>query len=301
MTLPFERNIFARLADWQGDGLKTGLASLVAIDGSSPRPVGAQIAMAEDGRHCGIISSGCAEEAIIAELAQTIESGDDHITRFGKESPYLDISLPCGSGLDVLFTVSSLGETTGQVVARHASRQPAYVAPNETGALIVGDAPTQTTMYYPPDYRLHVFGSGPQLTTFASIAQLMGHTVLANSTDKNAITTLASQGLQVSPMNHQSRFDPIIFDCFSAVITLFHEHDLELPILTAALDSEAHFIGAMGSRKTHAQRRQHFAVVDTKRPFDDIVGPIGLDIGVQDPSEISLSILAQVTALRPRA
>lgn len=300
----FERNIFARLAAWHAEGVKTGLASLVAIDGSSPRPRGAQIALAKDGRHCGIISSGCAEEAIIAELLQSMQDGGNHITRFGKDSPYLDVTLPCGSGLDILFTVTGLEETTAQVAALHAARQPAYVTPDETGALTVSpsphEVPTEAAMVYPPDYRLHVFGAGPQLTSFAGMAQLMGYPVLAHSTDDKAIAALAEQGVTVAPMSHQSRFDPADFDDFSAVITLFHEHDLELPILTAALNSDAHFIGAMGSRKTHAQRGQHFAHVETKRQFADIVGPIGLDIGAQDPSEISLSILAQVTALRPR-
>ena len=99
----FDTNVFAHLADWQAQGLKTALAVLIGVDGSSPRPIGAQIGVAEDGRSVGMISSGCAEEAIIAEAIKAIDTDTHHTIRYGKDSPYLDIVLPCGSGLDVFI------------------------------------------------------------------------------------------------------------------------------------------------------------------------------------------------------
>ncbi|MBT7642873.1 MAG: XdhC family protein [Rhodobiaceae bacterium] len=83
----FEHNIFARLTDWHAEGHKTGLATLIGIDGSSPRPIGAQIALTEDGRYIGNISSGCAEEAIIAELQIAVTEKRNHVTRYGLLSP----------------------------------------------------------------------------------------------------------------------------------------------------------------------------------------------------------------------
>ncbi len=297
------QNVFAPLAAWQAEGLKTALAVLINIDGSSPRPRGAAIAVAEDGRHVGIISSGCAEEAIIAEALDVLKDGANRVTRYGKDSPYIDVVLPCGSGLDILFCGSQAGATSQAVSALHGARKSAFVTPVLSGdiSLSVSDAPSgnnDDAIEYAPDYHLHVFGAGPQLTGFAALAFHMGYRIFAHSTDEDALEPLRAAGINAQPMTHKTIFDPAGFDAHSAVITLFHDHDLEVPILQAALNSKAHFIGAMGSRKTHAARRALIQALDTHRPFDDIVGPVGLDIGATDPSEIALSILAQIVERR---
>ena len=297
----FDTNVFAHLADWQAQGLKTALAVLIGVDGSSPRPIGAQIGVAEDGRSVGMISSGCAEEAIIAEAIKAIDTDTHHTIRYGKDSPYLDIVLPCGSGLDVFISSRGIREMTQAAQQLHETRQIAYVRYDAMADICVEDAPTHKSIAYPPDYRLHVFGAGQQLLQFAQLAQFTGYKIIAHSPDAAALEVLKSQGIEVASMTHQSRFDPTAFDAHSAVLTLFHQHDLELAALHAALNSKASFIGALGSRKTHAQRQAHLAQTPTKRPFSDISGPIGLDIGATDPAEISISILAQLIERRRKA
>lgn len=295
----FVQNIFSHLADWQAAGLKTGLATLVKIDGSSPRPRGAQIAVAEDGRHLGVISSGCAEEAIINEALKAVADGATHISRYGKGSPYLDIVLPCGSGLDILFTGTGVKALTDQVAALHTARQTAFVTPDAHLALHVSDAAQAEAMAYPPDYHLHIFGAGPHLVCFVQLAQLLGYSCAVHSTDQATLAQVKALGIAAESMTHQSRFNAHIFDEHSAVITLFHEHNLEIEILHTALNSQAHFIGALGSRTTHAQRVDLLALREpTARPADEIIGPIGLDIGASDPSEIALSIMAQIVEKR---
>lgn len=303
MTPLVHHNIFAQLATWQRDGLKTGLATLVDIDGSSPRPRGAQVGVAEDGRHVGSISSGCAEEAIIAETLKVLGEETDRTIRYGKNSPYLDITLPCGSGLDILFTGCGLEELTAAVGNLHAARQAAYVTSDGSHKLSVSKKFSRDALIYPPDYRLHVFGAGEPLVTFTRLAALMGYVSMQiYTTDDAARDRLKSDGIEAHAMTHQTRFEPDAFDEFSAVITLFHEHNLEIPILEAALHSQVHFIGALGSRNTHAQRRSLMDVrPPTPRPFSDIVGPAGLNIGAADPAEIALSIMAQIVEQRRRA
>lgn len=294
----FEQNVFDRLHEWQSQGLKTGLATLVFIDGSSPRPIGAQIGVAEDGRHCGVISSGCAEDAIIAEVLRHMESETHAITRYGKGSPYIDVTLPCGSGLDILFN-GSVSDATAQVAKLHSQRRAAFVNFDDKHKISVHAEKQQNALLYEPDYVLHVFGAGPQFIHFAQLATTLGYKLDLHSTDEVTIQALKSQNITVAPMTHQTDFEANIFDEYSAVITLFHEHNLELNILHRALDSQAHFIGAMGSRKTHAQREELLALrAPTARPFSDINGPIGIDIGAKDPAEIGLSVLAQIVQKR---
>ncbi len=81
----------------------------------------------------------------------------------------------------------------------------------------------------------------------------------------------------------------------SAVVTLSHDPKIDDPALRAALSSDAYYIGALGSRKTHAARRERLAA----EGFSDaqlarIHAPIGLDIGADNPEEIALAIMAEV-------
>lgn len=86
----------------------------------------------------------------------------------------------------------------------------------------------------------------------------------------------------------------------SAVITLTHDPKLDDPALTEALKSQAFYIGALGSRKTHAARVRRLSELGFKdADFARIHGPIGLNIGAISPAEIAVAILGQVTtALR---
>ncbi len=84
----------------------------------------------------------------------------------------------------------------------------------------------------------------------------------------------------------------------TAIVTLTHDPKIDDPALTAALRSEAFYIGALGSRRTHASRCQRltdagFTAADLAR----IHGPIGLNIGALSPAEIAVSILGQITAV----
>lgn len=84
-------------------------------------------------------------------------------------------------------------------------------------------------------------------------------------------------------------------DMRTAVVTLTHDPKLDDPALIAALRSEAFYIGALGSKKTHAARAARLKDAG----FDDaafarIRGPVGLDIGAVSPAEIAVSIMAQI-------
>jgi xanthine dehydrogenase accessory factor len=88
----------------------------------------------------------------------------------------------------------------------------------------------------------------------------------------------------------------------TAVVTLTHDPKLDDPALESALRSEAFYLGALGSRKTHAARLARLRA----RGFDDaalarIHGPVGLAIGAESPAEIALSIMAEITAVRRQA
>jgi xanthine dehydrogenase accessory factor len=88
----------------------------------------------------------------------------------------------------------------------------------------------------------------------------------------------------------------------TAILTLTHDPKIDDPALAAGLRSEAFYIGALGSRRTHAKRVERLK----EAGFDDaaigrIRGPVGLAIGAQTPVEIAISIMAEITAVLRRA
>jgi xanthine dehydrogenase accessory factor len=82
----------------------------------------------------------------------------------------------------------------------------------------------------------------------------------------------------------------------SALVVLAHDPKIDDPALEAALGSAAFYVGALGSKKTHAARLERLEARGfSKGQLTRIHGPVGLGIGARSPSEIALSILAQMT------
>jgi xanthine dehydrogenase accessory factor len=154
------------------------------------------------------------------------------------------------------------------------------------------------TLAPPPD--LLIFGAvhvAQSLTTFATG---MGYRVtVVDSRPAFATEERFPEARAVLKGWPADLMDQIHFDRRSWIVILSHDTRHETPVLEAALKSDARYIGAMGSRRTHNQRveRLHgmgFSEDDTKR----IQGPVGLDIGAESPQEVAISILAEMTMIR---
>lgn len=86
-------------------------------------------------------------------------------------------------------------------------------------------------------------------------------------------------------------------DLRTAVVTLTHDPKIDDPALIAALRSDVFYIGALGSKKTHAARLERLRDAGiAEHEFERIHGPVGLNIGAKSPAEIAIAILAQMTA-----
>jgi len=88
-------------------------------------------------------------------------------------------------------------------------------------------------------------------------------------------------------------------DPATAVITLTHDPKLDDPALIVALNSEAFYVGSLGSRNTHAKRKARLSEAGiTDQQFSRIHGPVGLNLGGRSPAEIAVSIVAQIIQVR---
>lgn len=154
------------------------------------------------------------------------------------------------------------------------------------------------TFALPP--RLFIVGATQVAISLAPMAKRLGFHVTV--VDARSVLATEERFPDVDDLMRawpdEALSDPVL-DARSAVVVLTHDPKFDLPVLEIALRSEAGYIGAMGSRKTHARRIDELK----KRGFgeDDLArihAPIGLDIGGSAPEELALAILAEVVASR---
>ena len=152
---------------------------------------------------------------------------------------------------------------------------------------------------YNPPLRLVVVGAVHIAQALAPMAARMGHAVVVADPRRAFATEERFPGLTVSTDWPDEALDALRPDGRTAIVTLTHDPKLDDPALDRALRSPAYYIGALGSRRTHAARLERLrALGHGEEALARIQGPVGLDIGAVTAPEIALSILAQVVAVR---
>jgi xanthine dehydrogenase accessory factor len=303
--------------EWHRDGRGAVLATVVETWGSAPRRVGSQLVISGRGEMEGSVSGGCVEGAVVTEALEALEQGTQRLLEYGvSDGDAFAVGLACGGTIRVL--VEPVGavladQMLADLVAARAARQAvAYVVDLDNGArhLTTTDYPERFRMdrsgfeaggqvfvaIHNPPLRMIVVGAvhiaqalvpmarivgyDPVIVdprdAFGSQARFPGETIL-NDWPDDAIATLG-------------------LDARTALVLLTHDPKLDDPAIEAALASDVFYIGALGSKRTHASRVERLAAkgIAVER-IAHIHGPVGLDIGAAGPAEIALSILAECT------
>lgn len=283
---PYADYVLDALWAWRREGLRTALLTLTRIDGTSPRPVGSQLAVAEDGRAVGAITGGCAERALVLDAIDAIENSTNHFEIYGKGSRFKDIELPCGSGIGVHFDVMlSDGQLESLLAARRRREVATYACDTPEGVY---------ERRYAPQRRLLVFGHGNVVTSLAQMGRAVEYETWVHS-PVDWLRRECAPFAEVRPLTSTDDWDRGLIDPYTAFVSLFHDHAYELDLLDAALASSAFYIGALGSRMAHEKRLD--ALRDrgwAPQALRRIHGPVGLDIGASTPPEIAVSIISQI-------
>lgn len=306
---PSGADVLGFAASELGAGRPCCIATVVEIFGTSPRARGSQMGVSADGRHVGHVSSGCLERAIVAEAQAAMESGAGRLVRYGQGSQYIDIALPCGSALNILFSVDPGADALDAALAAAEARRPFALAYGlDSGAIEFCDEPNAVAgedrfvRTYAPRLRVVAAGQGAELTTMSHIARAAGYDVVAVSADDAALALSETAGAQPLRLKSAGAAPDLPIDEWTAVVLLFHEREWEIPILKAALASDAFYVGAVGSRRTAAARLEElFAAGAPPEAAARLNGPIGMLASTRDPSALALSALTEIVgAWRPQ-
>ncbi len=299
-------SMFELLETGSAGGVRGALLTILTVVNGGPRAVGSHMAVLSDGRYCGYVSGGCIESVVATEAVSAISQGTDKVLRFGLGSPFLDIRLPCGGGLDIHIHIDPDPRLVRQARERLARRQTFAISYGpDIGAQLVDvgaagtlhAAPAFTRTYYPATY-LNLIGEGNEILALARVAKAAGLSMTIGLTSPELAPRLESLG-DVMDLSIPGSLEALPADPFTATVLTLHDRIKEGPLLERLLPREGFYIGALGSRRTHAARLERLR--SSGVPDDQIArlrGPIGLFGPTHDASSLALSVLSEITRTR---
>jgi len=263
-----------------GEGV--GICTIVGIEGSFSRRLGAQLAVLPDGSLIGSLADGCLERQLASDMETAMSAGRAEIKRFGRGSETIDFRLPCGSGLDILIDPRPDRDEFRRAVAALKKREPATVDLFKGRESPAGMLSQRS---YMPALEILLFGEGPELSELASLCHHCG--CKARTFDRTSPVDGLALGQPPADLHA---------DRWTAIALLFHDHEWERGLLEWALGTQSYYIGAIGGTKTREERKQRLLVAG----FDDqavarIESPIGTVHHSREPMQLALSVMADMT------
>jgi xanthine dehydrogenase accessory factor len=317
-------NARAAATAWLEAGRPVALATVIDTWGSAPVRAGGQMAIADVDEFQGSVSGGCVEADVIAAGLDVIETGKPETLSFGiADETAWRVGLACGGKIRV--HVEKLDPKTDldflkKLAAATTAREPIVVTTRlSDGARQIHDARTSTDPAIAEVIRRARSGVDKSGETFFHALTPPPRVVIVGATHigQHLATMATAAGYDVKVLDPRTafaspaRFDPsqiiagwpedcfkkLAADPFSAIATLTHVDHIDDEALSIALRSPCRYIGALGSRKTHAKRLDRLKAAGfTDADISRIHAPIGLDIDAETPGEIATSILAQIIA-----
>jgi xanthine dehydrogenase accessory factor len=302
--------------EWLEAGRRVLLATVVRTWGSSPRPVGSMMALREDGRAVGSVSGGCIEDDLIYRYTSAYEQRSfselaTDVVRYGINADEAHrFGLPCGGTLELVLefepSETALGELIGRLDRGELVRRTLHLS---TGRVSLDGCVSPDELRFDgvnmshilgPEYRILLIGSGALAEYVSTMALFNGFSVTVCDPRSEHVTGWSVAGVSIvteMPDDAVIGFRP---DQRSCIVALSHDPKLDDLALLEALRSPAFYVGAIGSRRNNNARRDrlmaHFG--ETADSLKRLRGPIGIYIGSKTPSEIAVSVMAEILAVK---
>lgn len=261
----------------------------------------------DDGRMVGSVSGGCVEADLVeryiagelADCPTTVDYGVDPAgaARFG---------LPCGGQLELLVeepesaalqpVVDAIAD--GRLIERRVCLETHEVSLHPSDSDSDFEVETHTVRKrFGPHWRLILVGAGQLADYLARIALTLGFRIVLCDPRPEFHSDL--DGVSVTRRMPDDLIQALPQTRRTAIVTLAHDPKLDDLALLDALQTDFFYIGALGSKRTSAARRERLATLGvSKAQLSKLRAPVGLDIGSHTPAEIAVAIAADLTAVR---
>ena len=317
------RDVLPALERWASEGLRIAAATVVATEGSAPRDPGAMLAVSERGEVAGSVTGGCVEPAVYEEAAAVLRGEPSRLRTYGiADEEAFEIGLSCGGTVHVFvepFDVELLAPLRAALDAERPVALLSTVRGDEPGRmrLVFGDEADEPVAdalargesrlvedggelvfvsSFAPRPRMYVFGAVDHAAAVATIGRFLGYRVTVCDARSRFATRERFPDvdeLVVAWPDEFLREAPV--DARTAIVVLTHDHKFDVPLLVAALETDAAYVGAMGSRTTTEERAERLRAEGvTEEQLRRLHAPIGLPIGGRSPEEVAVSIAAEL-------
>lgn len=298
-------HLLATEANWRAASHRTAIATVIQTWGSAPRRRGAHLIVRDDGLFEGSVSGGCVEGDVITQAVEAIADGKARRLDYGvSEARAWEVGLACGGQIAIFVQPVDDGNFPPSLLqalaeTRKQGQRVTVSTDLATGRSVAGEqaGESQFVQTYDPPLKLAVIGAVHISQALLPMATQLGYQALIIDPRTAFATPERFPAAHIDTRWPDEVLSEWKLDAASAVIALTHDPKIDDPALTIALASPAFYIGALGSRRTHAARLERLAANGiSAENLARIHGPVGLPIGAANPAEIALSIMAGVTA-----
>jgi xanthine dehydrogenase accessory factor len=329
------RDVLPTLQRWIGEGRRAALATVVTVDRSAPREPGSVMAVSDAGEVVGSVTGGCVEPAVYQQAEEVLAGAPARMATYGyADDEAFEVGLPCGGNVGIFvepmdpalvgavaaavrderpvaYLTTIAGPQTGNPRVVAADEEPAdaadaaarpLLALGQSGVVTAGDEQVFVSSFVPRP-AMYVFGAIDFASALCTVGRFLGYRVTV--CDPRAIFVTPQRFPDadelVSEWPHEFLARAPV-DGRTAVCVLTHDAKFDVPALKAALATPARYIGAMGSRRTTARRREKLieqGVAESE--LERIHAPIGLPIASRTPEEVAIAIGAEIVSVANRA
>lgn len=293
-------DVLSQITAWQRADDACALIIVTKIEGGGVRARGALMAVSEN-RSIGYLSGGCIDADAVFQAHEALQDGSPRALRYGAGSPFVDLPLPCGGAIEVLIIPNPDIAVMRDAASALQNRRAVDVFVFADGLISLHSdkmpgAEVAHVFHYEPKLTFRIAGRGTDALAFAKLANAGGYDTRLQLVDDDDVDAADALGFaQIEKLDTPSALPAVSDDPWTAFVLLFHQRDWEIPLLKQALAGEAFYVGAVGSRRTHANRCD--ALRDDGISETDIArikGPIGLVPALRDASMVAVSALAEI-------
>ncbi|HEX2293509.1 MAG TPA: XdhC family protein [Gaiellaceae bacterium] len=316
------KDVLPTLERWVRDDVRVATATVVGTERSAPRDPGAVLAVSERGEVAGSVTGGCVEPAVYQEAEEVLAGAGPRLKTYGiADEEAFEVGLPCGGTVHIFVdaldpaVVAPLAEAIRDerpvalevrvsgadagakrlVAPEDGGPAAAMLARGETGLVDVAGEQVFVSSFV-PRAQMYVFGAVDHAAAVAAIGRFLGYRVTVCDARAKFATAERFPDVDELVVEWPDRFlaqAPI--DERTAICVLTHDHKFDVPLLKVAVESNAGYIGAMGSRRTTEERERLLREEGvTDEQLGRIHAPIGLRLGARGPEEVAVAIAAEL-------
>jgi len=306
-----DQDVLQTASEWMQQGHEVALVTVLKTWGSSPRPPGSLFIMRPDGLMSGSVSGGCVEEDLVQRYCsqQLSKSYPVRIDYGVNREDAMRFGLPCGGRLELLVEqLHDPVQLQSLLDSLHQQQLVARIVDLQSGRVSLQPAKAEQDFVYTntrvrkilgPQWNMLLIGAGHLSHYVSQLGLMLGYRVIVCDPREEYAQGWHVEGTELTTLMPDDAVQQYARQPRSIVLALTHDPKLDDMALLDALNTQAFYVGAIGSqRNCDARRRRLKELGISPANLQRLHAPVGLPIGSHTPPEIAVSILAEITQQR---